>query len=97
MNTQTLSLPEDECRECGCPEWVEYCAHFDGHWLALHLSPGGDVYAVCGGEDPITYLEDDGLNVPGHSGGRSVGLYSYRHDALAAFYTAEEQLLRGEA
>lgn len=79
-------------RECDCPEWVERCAHFGGKWLALHLAPLGQCWAVCWGLEPPTYIP---YGVPGHVD--HVGVLEFDEAAaLAAFHDAEARLLNGE-
>ena len=78
-------------RECGCPEWVEMCVHFDGRWVALHLAPPFyKFWAVCQGVEPPAYLESEaGHNLKGEFG----WLEQDEQAALAVFRDAEARLL----
>jgi len=80
-------------RECDCPEWVLRCAHLDDQWIALHESPTGGVWATCQGSGTPEYLPYDTGHASRHHGFASLD----KNEVVAAFYAAEEQLLRGGA
>jgi hypothetical protein len=44
-----------ECRECGCPDWVLQCAHFDGRWVLLHKSWAGGYFVACSGHGEVQH------------------------------------------
>lgn len=82
-------------RECDCPDWVIRCAHFAGEWLALHVAPVDgtlDLYAVCSGAEPPTYM----AHRQGHTHTGQINLVVGTDAALAAFHDAEARLLNGE-
>lgn len=104
MNRQEIPSP----RECDCPEWVIRCAHFEGRLVLLATNARGRKpcpirkstvpnpnrrvvatasrpYEMCPcGCGVLSLLPDTVLH-------RSESVA----DALAAFYAAEEELLRG--
>lgn len=93
-------------RECDCPEWVLRCCHFDDVIVVLvedddshrpHRDHVGYCYPFAVGT--ITGYKpcpDCGLamGVRSKSHSQHPGLFN-EADAIAAFYTAEEELLRG--
>lgn len=100
---QTIPSP----RECDCPEWVLRCAHYEGQsltlWNYLVFPLPNDRFAVsthpgavqtglcdCGQCSGFVYDNDRADFRYLYSG-------SSEADALAAFYAAEEALLRGDA
>lgn len=105
-----IASPENQ-RECNCPEWVIRCAHFDGRVLVLTGSEGVAIhtcrltknyftpfglYEVAGWKP--CYM---GVDCPGAvaipSPTATPEPFWVEADALAAFYAAEEALLRGDA
>lgn len=88
-------------KECGCPECVGRCCHFDGRVLVLTdraRSPHGFAgYRVALLHEPLScvghasccgaYAIDYGR------GDQWLGDFPQDHEALAAFYAAELELL----